>query len=83
MTAMSKNKAEQLMDAIKAGDKPAMERLLREDPRLLGAPAPNGTSAILLAAYYGRPDAAQIFIANGAKLDLYEACALGDRERAR
>ena len=71
------------MDAIKAGDKPVIERLLQEDPSLVGARAPNGTSAILLAAYYGRADLAQVFIAHGAKLDLYEACAVGDLEQAR
>jgi ankyrin repeat protein len=80
---MSHNRTEQLMDAIKAGDKPVIERLLQEDPSLVGARAPNGTSAILLAAYYGRADLAQVFIAHGAKLDLYEACAVGDLEQAR
>ncbi len=80
---MAQDKTEQLMNAIKAGDKPAIERLLQEEPALLSARAANGTSAILLAAYYGRADIAQIFIANGAKPDLHEACAAGDVERAR
>jgi len=83
LTAMAHDKTEQLMNAIKAGDKPVIERLLQDDAALLSARAPNGTSAILLAAYYGRADIAQIFVANGAQLDLYEACAVGDLERAR
>lgn len=83
MTAMAHDKTEQLMNAINAGDKPAIERLLQEDPSLVSTRAPNGTSAILLAAYYGRVDAAQVFVANGAKLDLYEACAVGDIEQVR
>ncbi len=81
MTAMSQNKTEQLIDAIKAGDKATVERLLKEDSHLISAAAPNGTSAILLATYYGRRDVAQVFVENGAKLDIYEACAIGDVER--
>jgi ankyrin repeat protein len=82
MTAMSQNTTQQLIDAIKAGDKSAVERLLEEDANLIRAAA-NGTSAILLAAYNGRRDVAQVFVESGAMLDIYEACALGSLERVR
>jgi len=45
------------------------------------ARAANGVSAILLAAYHGRPDIAQVFVAHGAALDIFEASALGRVER--
>jgi ankyrin repeat protein len=80
---MSENKKEEFIAAIRAGDKPAIEGLLKEDPGLLGAAAPNGSSAILLSAYYGHPDLANVFIANGAKLDIYEASTIGDLQRVR
>jgi uncharacterized protein len=80
---MSKNKNEEFIAAIRAGDKPAIEGLLKEDPRLLGATAPNGSSAILLSVYYGHPDLANVFIAHGAQLDIYEASAIRDLQRVR
>jgi ankyrin repeat protein len=71
------------MDAIRAGDKAALEALVRAEPRLLGFTAPNGSSVMLLAAYFGHPEVAEVFLRLGAKANVFEASALGDLETVR
>jgi ankyrin repeat protein len=72
-----------LVDAIRAGDKAALDTLLTQEPALLRFAAPNGSSAILLSAYYGHPELAEVFISHGAKLDVFEASAVGTLEPVR
>lgn len=81
--AASVDNSKKLMEAIRAGDKAAMEALLSAEPGLLGFAAPNGSSVMLLAAYYGHPELAEIFVRHGAKPDVFEASALGDLETVR
>jgi ankyrin repeat protein len=38
---------------------------------------------VLLAAYYGHAELAEVFVRHGAKLDVFEACAVGNLERVR
>lgn len=72
-----------LLEAIRAGDKAALDTLLSSEPGLLDFKAPNGSSAMLLAAYYGHAELAEIFRRHGAKPDVFEASALGDLEAVR
>jgi ankyrin repeat protein len=74
---------DELLDAIRTGDRARVERLLDEDRSLLHAAGPQGSSAILLAAYHGHPELAAAFVQRGASLDLFEASALGDLGRVR
>ena len=83
MVAMAEETTKKLMEAIRAGDKAGLEALLRAEPGLLGFAAPNGSSVMLLAAYYGHPELAEVFLRHGAKADVFEASALGDLETVR
>ncbi len=81
--AASVDNTKKLMEAIRAGDKPGVDALLRAEPGLLRFTAPNGSSVMLLAAYYGHAELAEVFVRHGAKPDVFEASALGDLEAVR
>jgi ankyrin repeat protein len=80
---MSDEAKKKLMEAIRAGDKAGVEALLSAEPGLLEFTAPNGSSVMLLSAYYQHPELAEIFKRRGAKPDVFEASALGDFETVR
>lgn len=73
----------EFLDAVKRGDRGTVERLLSTDPDLASARDENGTSALLLSHYYGRPEIATLLLAHRPQLDLHEAAAVGDAQRAR
>jgi ankyrin repeat protein len=77
-TPMPQDKSKELLDAIRAGDKTAIDALLQQQPGLLSFKAPNGSSVILLAVYYGHAELTELFVGHGAKLDVFEASASGD-----
>jgi ankyrin repeat protein len=81
--AASVDNTKKLMEAIRSGDKAGVEALLSADPGLLRFTAPNGSSVMLLAAYYGHAELAEVFVRHGAKPDVFEASALGDLETVR
>jgi uncharacterized protein len=81
--AASVENSKKLMEAIRAGDKAGLEALLSAEPGLLRFTAPNGSSLMLLAAYYGHPELADVFLRHGAMADVFEASALGDLETVR
>jgi ankyrin repeat protein len=74
--------AEQLLQAIRKGNRDEVAKLLERHPALVGE-RPSGVSPILLAVYSRRPDIARIFVEHGAKIDVFEASALGDVETLR
>src|SRR5580765_7082266 len=49
--AMSQEQVQQLLAAIRGGDRAAVDQLLTADATLVRATAPNGVSAVLWAAY--------------------------------
>src|SRR5260370_41112669 len=81
--ATSVDNTKKLMDAIRAGDKPGLDALLSVQPELLRFTAPNGSSVMLLTAYYGHPELAEVCVKHGAKPDVFEASTLGDLETVR
>jgi ankyrin repeat protein len=81
--AAAVDNTKKLMEAIRAGNKAGVEALLSAEPGLLRSTAPNGSSVMLLAAYYGHAELAQVFVRHGAKPDVFEASALGDLETVR
>ncbi|HEY4816025.1 MAG TPA: ankyrin repeat domain-containing protein [Candidatus Acidoferrum sp.] len=81
--AASVDNTKKLMEAIRAGDKAAVDALVGAEPGLLRVRAPNGSSVMLLAAYFGHPEVAEVFVRHGAKADVFEASALGDLETVR
>jgi uncharacterized protein len=70
-----------LMDAIKAGNASDVKRLLDTEPHLAGERTPEGVSAVSMAMYHRQPVIARMIASCKGELDLYEACAVGDRER--
>ncbi|HEX9406188.1 MAG TPA: ankyrin repeat domain-containing protein [Thermoanaerobaculia bacterium] len=72
---------DEVIQAIQQGDAAKVAELLDKDRSLLKARSGN-VSAILLALYHGHPEIAQLFVQRGADPDFFEACALGDRNRA-
>jgi ankyrin repeat protein len=74
--------ANELFDAIKAGNADDVTRLARENPALLRARDASGASPILVAIYHRKPDIANA-LAVLTTLDLFEASALGRVDRIR
>ena len=72
----------ELVDAIQAGDAARVSALIDADPKVLLADA-NGTTPLLLAIYFGKPEIAHLLIERGAPVTFAEACALGDESRAK
>lgn len=81
--AAAVDNTKKLMEAIRAGDKAGVDALLSAEPGLLRFTAPNGSSVMLLATYYGHSELAEVFIRHGARPDVFEASALGDLETVR
>jgi len=76
------DEAQTLFEAIKAGDLPRVAALLQTEPRLARAVDGEGVSAVLLAVYYGRREIVDALLAQGTRLNLWEACAVGQEARA-
>jgi len=69
------------IDAIKAGEFERVKALVSADPTLVNARSSTGESAILAAVYNGRKDIANLLVARGATLTLFEACAACEFDR--
>jgi ankyrin repeat protein len=67
----------EVIKAIHTNDLPAFERTLREHPELVDAKDDKGSSALLLSAYYGRPEMTALLLSLGARVGFFEACAVG------
>jgi uncharacterized protein len=67
--------------AIKAGELDRVKTLVSADPGLVNARSVTGESAILTAVYNGRKEIADLLVARGATLTLFEACAAGELDR--
>jgi len=67
--------SDRLLDAVKAGDLPAVARSLDEDDALADARS-DGVSLLLVALYYGHRAVAELFAAR-RRLDVHELAALG------
>ncbi len=71
----------EFLEAVKAGNTTRVGEMLDKEPALVSARANGGPSAILVAAYYGRPEVVKMLMARGASLDVFEAAAAGHAER--
>ena len=68
--------------AIQAGDLAAVKRLIHEDASLLDDRADSGHTPLRMACDYGQRQLATALLELGAKMDLFDACALGDSVKA-
>jgi ankyrin repeat protein len=73
--------AAQFLEAVKKGDRAAVDRMLEADPSLASAKDEGGTSAVLLAHYYGKADVAAALLSRAPELDVFEAATAGDAKR--
>ena len=69
---------EGVIAAVKEGDVARLRELLAENPRGASARDDEGTSALLHARYRDRLDLVAILLEAGARVDAFEAAALGD-----
>ncbi len=67
-----------LIDAIKAGDRAKVEELIAVDPVLVTSADENGVSAVLTAIYYGQHDLANLLAEHSPTLTMHEGASLGD-----
>jgi len=74
---------EEIFTALQAGDAGRLATLLESDPALAGSRNENGDSPILVAAYAGRKELAEIILRSGVEVSLFEAAALGLADRVR
>src|SRR6476661_6336373 len=72
---MSQEQVQQLLAAIRGGDRAAVDHLLTANAELVRATAPNGASPVLWAAYTGHPELAAVLVGHGAQLNIWEAAA--------
>jgi ankyrin repeat protein len=73
---------ETFITAIKAGNLEQIGQMIEADRALVNATG-EGVSAVLTAIYYGKPEIADYLIAQGARLNLFEAAAANQYERAK
>src|SRR5665213_3800623 len=70
-----------LFDAIKAGEFDRVKAMVTANPALITARARTGESAILTAVYHRQKEIANLLVARGAPLTIFEACAAGELDR--
>jgi ankyrin repeat protein len=70
-----------LLDAIVSGDSQAVQSITKQDPSVLRATTETGESAVILAVYRNQTVIAEILLAAGAPLNIYEASAMGKKDK--
>ena len=73
--------AQLFLEAVKKGDRTAVDRMLDADPSLASARDERGTSAVLLAHYHGKTEVAAALLSRAPALDVFEAATAGDAAR--
>ncbi len=68
---------DQFFQAIEAGDRTQVERLLTTQPTLVNSSNESGVSATLFSLYYREPEIAELLAGSGAEMSVFEAAALG------
>ena len=71
----------ELIEAIKAGKRDEVARLIRENPAALKVRDANGASPLLLAIYHQKHDIAKVIADAAESIDIFEAAALGRVDR--
>ena len=74
---------EELFAAIQSGDLAAVEKLVADDRTLVNAQDKQGQSAVLTAAYHQESEIVAFLLRKRAKLNLFEACAVGKVEKVK
>src|SRR3989442_10926155 len=77
----SKDTIPKLFKAIEAGKLDEVRELIETDPKLASARNKDGASALTWAAYYRHKPICDLLLAAGLKADIFEASALGLKDR--
>ena len=72
---------EELFTAIQQGDADSITKILDADTDLINVLDPDRNSALLIATYTGRREIFELLLQRGAGVNLFEASALGLREK--
>lgn len=75
--------AQQLYEAIKAGDTARATELVEAEPELVRGGGAAGIAPLMLAIYTQQPVIAEMLQAHGAPVDVFAAAALGRTEECR
>jgi uncharacterized protein len=73
----------QLFQAVESGNLEAVRDLASRDPAAVVAPGPDGLSSVLWARYRDRIDVLDVLLSVGPQLDVFEAAAVGWKDRLR
>ena len=68
---------EDYFKAVTAGDTEKVKTYLIQNPKLASSRNKEKYSGVMLAAYNGKLEIIDLLLTSGAKLDIYEACAVG------
>lgn len=74
---------QEVFEAIQENDVARLKEVLAKDPSLAGAKDENGVSALMKARYHFRIEMVEALVAAKPELDIFEAAAMGNRERAK
>ena len=75
--------SDEFLEAVTKGDRARVRELLAQDPSVVERKSGSGVSAVLMSVYYQKPEIAHDLVAAGARIEIFEAAALGDAKRAR
>lgn len=75
------DEGEELFIATKCNDVATARALLDRNPSLAASAGPDGTSAVLTAAYHRAQDVLALLVSRAPPLSIFEAAAVGDCER--
>jgi ankyrin repeat protein len=73
--------SQQFFEAIRTGNRDAIDALLHSDATLLAAKDEKGRGAYAVAKYSGRNDIATLLLEKGVELDIFAASMAGAKER--
>jgi uncharacterized protein len=68
---------DEFIETVKKAPPEEIRGILAKQPELADAEDAQGISAVLWAAYFGRPEIAELLADSGARLNFFEAAALG------
>jgi len=70
---------QEFLETVKKAPADEIRAILAQQPELADAEDAQGISAVLWAAYFGRSEIAELLADSGAKLNFFEAAALGKK----
>lgn len=70
-------------DAVRSGNRKLILELLAQDRSLLDKKDDHMSSPIQVACYYGHREIAELLMARGGHIEIYDACAVGDLDALR